>query len=65
MGIVAGWLLEKSIDSTDPKSHIFSGILPIKILNDKFNDCNPLRRVTSSGISPDKLLLERSIIFTS
>ena len=58
------WFLEKSIDSNDLISPIFSGILPVKILNDKFNDCNPWRLVNSLGISPEKLFLKRSLLFT-
>ena len=45
--------IEKSIDSILP---MFSRILPIKRLYDKFNDCNPQKFVTSSGIALDKLL---------
>ena len=59
------WFIEKSIDSKEPIVPIFTGILPIKRLYDKFNDGNSWRLVTSSRISPDKLFLKKSIFFTS
>ena len=54
--------IEKSIDSILP---MFSRILPIKRLYDKFNDCNPQKFVTSSRIALDKLLWEKSTLFTN
>ena len=58
------WLTEKSRDSSGPTAPIFLGILSVKWLCDKFNDCKAIRRATSSGTSPDKLLLERSTLLT-
>ncbi|CAN4104951.1 unnamed protein product [Withania somnifera] len=39
-------------------------MLPVKLFLDRFKPCKPTRDVTSIGISPTKLLLERSMLFT-
>ncbi|WRX20575.1 hypothetical protein QQP08_013062, partial [Theobroma cacao] len=57
-------LREKSTDSNVPIRPIFLGIVPVKRLYDKFNDRNPNKFVTSTGISPDNLLLEKSMLLT-
>ena len=53
--------MERSSDSSDFMSPIFAGIFPCIWLLDRFKDIKPWRHVSSSGIPPDNLLLERSI----
>ena len=48
----------------DPILPIPSGIGPINWLWDKFKKFNPFRSVISLGISPNNLLLDRSILVT-
>ncbi|CBI22620.3 unnamed protein product, partial [Vitis vinifera] len=53
--------MERSRDSSDVMAPIFTGIFPWRWLLDRFKNIKPWRSVSSSGISPDNLLLERSM----
>ncbi|KAF2951058.1 hypothetical protein DAI22_01g234201 [Oryza sativa Japonica Group] len=53
-------LNDRSRDSTYLRRPIFSGIFPVKWLWEKFKFFSPTRDVISSGISPPKLLQEKS-----
>lgn len=56
---------DKSSEFNRVSPPIFEGIGPVKLFLGRFKEINPTRLVTSSGISPYNLLLERSILFTS
>ncbi|KAI9380684.1 hypothetical protein POPTR_016G138232v4 [Populus trichocarpa] len=59
-GIFPDKLLHKSRDSSDFSRPMLGGIIPVYWLCDKFSPIKPGRLVTLSGISPLKLLHERS-----
>ncbi|KAK2973031.1 hypothetical protein RJ640_001554 [Escallonia rubra] len=54
------WFLEKSRDSNNSMSPIFFGTIPVRKFPDRLSDRSPTKLASSFGISPDKLLLERS-----
>ncbi|KAL9401268.1 hypothetical protein Peur_005117 [Populus x canadensis] len=58
------WLDERSGSSNCFKLPIFSGIIPVSWFQDKFRVTKVERFVISSGITPDRLLHDRSMIFT-
>ncbi|KAK3037612.1 hypothetical protein RJ639_030389 [Escallonia herrerae] len=58
------WFLEKSRDSSNSMSPTFFGIIPVRQFPERFSDRSPTKLASSFGISPDKLLLERSMLVT-
>ncbi|KAI4334733.1 hypothetical protein L6164_013445 [Bauhinia variegata] len=59
------WFLDKSRTCNDFNCPMAAVISPLIMFLEMFKDINPTRSMISFGISPLRLLLERSILFNN